>query len=106
LLRLRSGSVLAYGMRGNVYRSEDDGTTWKQVPFDSKATLNGGSVAKDGRIVLAGNRGLIAVSSDDGRSFSFIHAPEGTSISQALIVDDGSLVYTGSLATGRLAVKQ
>jgi len=97
--------VLAFGMRGNIYRSEDEGTTWTQVPFASKATLNGGSVTKDGRIVLSGNRGLIAVSTDDGKTFSLMLAPQGTSISQARIVDDGSLVYTGNLATGRLTLQ-
>ena len=92
-------------MRGNIYRSTDDGATWEQSPFASKATLNAGSVAADGRIVLAGNRGLVAVSEDDGKTFTLYKSPEGQSVSQARIVDATTLVYTGSQATGRLTIK-
>jgi photosystem II stability/assembly factor-like uncharacterized protein len=55
VLELNSGALLAFGMRGNVYRSKDQGESWEQMPFDSNSTLNGGSVAADGRVVLAGN---------------------------------------------------
>ena len=94
--------LLAFGMRGNIYRSSNQGTTWEQVPFASKATLNGGSLAADGRIVLAGNRGLLALSSDGGRTFTLSNAPERTALSQARLLDAGSLVYAGVMASGRM----
>lgn len=98
LLELRSGALLAYGMRGNVYRSKDQGATWEKMPLDSKSTLNGGSVAADGSIVLSGNNGLIAVSTDEGQSFTLLKASEGTSIAQSLMLENRDLVYVGHMA--------
>jgi photosystem II stability/assembly factor-like uncharacterized protein len=101
VLEMKSGAWLAYGMRGNIYRSTDRGERWTKIPFDSKSSLNGGSLSQDGRVVLAGNNGLIAVSSDDGLSFNITHVPEGTSLSQARLMNGKDVVYIGHMATGR-----
>lgn len=106
ILELKFGTLLAFGMRGNLYRSDDRGATWEKVPLDTHSTINGGSVAADGRVVLAGNRGLLAVSNDEGRSFALMNSPEGTSLTQARLLPDGQLVYTGAMATGRLSAER
>ncbi|MGH8519371.1 MAG: WD40/YVTN/BNR-like repeat-containing protein, partial [Panacagrimonas sp.] len=64
------GTVLAYGMRGNVWRSADAGATWSQVDVGSTAAINGGRQLDDGRVVLSGNGGLLLISRDDGRTFA------------------------------------
>ncbi len=61
--------VLAFGLRGNIFFSQDLGRHWKTVATDSDATLNDGAVTEDGRIVLVGNGGAVLVSTDDGQTF-------------------------------------
>jgi photosystem II stability/assembly factor-like uncharacterized protein len=48
------GAIVAFGMRGRIYRSSDAGKSWKQVDNTSQATLMGGTRLPDGGIVLAG----------------------------------------------------
>ncbi|MFO8141801.1 MAG: YCF48-related protein [Marinobacter sp.] len=61
--------VLAFGLRGHVFRSTDLGRNWLVVPSESEATLNSGAVTDDGRIVLVGNGGAVLMSTNGGESF-------------------------------------
>ena len=85
------GTLLAFGMRGNLYRSSDQGQSWRLVPLDTKVALQGGQILPDGRIALVGNAGLLALSSDDGRSFQLGKAAHG-GLAQVVAVADGVLV--------------
>ncbi len=69
------GSVLVFGMRGNVWRSDDMGDSWSQVDSDSNQSFGGGEVLADGTIVLAGLGGAVTYSYDHGRSFSAVIRP-------------------------------
>ena len=69
---LGTGSVneiLAFGLRGNTFKSSDLGKNWKVVPNEGGATLNDGAVADDGRIMLVGNSGAVLLSTNGGDSF-------------------------------------
>jgi photosystem II stability/assembly factor-like uncharacterized protein len=69
---LGTGSVneiLAFGLRGNTFKSSDLGKNWKVVPNEGGATLNDGAVADDGRIMLVGNSGAVLLSTNGGESF-------------------------------------
>ena len=63
------GAVVAFGLRGRIFRSTDGGKTWKAVDNASVATLMGGTRLPDGALVIAGNGGTILVSRDNGQSF-------------------------------------
>ena len=67
---LKGGAVIAYGMRGNAWRSADNGKSWKRVDLGAyKGALQGASQPGDGTTILAGAEGLIAVSRDGGVTF-------------------------------------
>lgn len=69
---LGTGSVneiLAFGLRGNTFKSTDLGKNWKVVPNEGGTTLNDGAVADDGRIILVGNSGAVLLSTNGGESF-------------------------------------
>ncbi len=72
LLIAGDGAVLAFGLRGNVLRSEDAGDTWRPVPVadDPRQGLYGGIRLVDGTLVLVGAGGVVLHSRDDGRSFT------------------------------------
>ena len=66
-LATKGGAWLIYGMRGNVYRSENAGATWTKIDAGGEQTIANGRVLADGRIVLVGVSGKIAISNDDGK---------------------------------------
>lgn len=65
----KPGLVLAYGMRGNVWRSDDAGRNWQKIETGVLTGLNAGAVLDDGRIVLASQGGNVLVGSSDATSF-------------------------------------
>jgi photosystem II stability/assembly factor-like uncharacterized protein len=66
----KAGALVAYGMRGNAFRSRDGGTSWQKVETGVQGGLMGGVVTGDGRIVLVSQGGHVLVSGDDGGSFT------------------------------------
>jgi photosystem II stability/assembly factor-like uncharacterized protein len=72
-LLTKPGLVVAFGMRGNAWRSEDAGKTWQKIETGIQSGLNAGTVLDDGRIVLASQNGNVLVSADNARSFRPAH---------------------------------
>lgn len=72
LVLAEDGAVLAFGLRGNVLRSEDTGNTWSPVSVqdDPQQGLHGGTRLFDGTLVLVGAGGVVLHSRDDGRTFT------------------------------------
>jgi len=75
ILALGSRTVLAFGLRGTILRSDDAGAHWRTIPSGTAASLSYGQALSDGRVVLASLSGQLVVSHDGGASF----APEGKS---------------------------
>ncbi|MFC5463104.1 WD40/YVTN/BNR-like repeat-containing protein [Massilia niabensis] len=69
--------VLAYGMRGAVFRSTDQGRTWGKVDVGSLAGITSGGVTGDGRLVLVGSSGEVWQSSEKGARFSRVGVATG-----------------------------
>ena len=64
-----ASAVLVFGLRGNVFRSDDAGKTWAKVNAGLPATIvSGASLPKD-TIVLADVGGRLALSDNAGRDF-------------------------------------
>jgi len=66
----KPGAVIAFGMRGNAFRSTDSGKIWQKVETGAQGGLTGGVVTDNGRMILVSQGGQLFVSSDDGASFS------------------------------------
>jgi len=65
------GAVIAYGMRGNAFRTTDAGRTWKRIDLGAyKGALQGAAELADGTVVLSGADGLVAASRDRGATFT------------------------------------
>jgi len=62
-------AVIVFGLRGNVYRSDDGGKSWQKVDAGLPAAVTSGTVLSKGTIVLADAGGRIALSDDAGRTF-------------------------------------
>ena len=83
-----AGDLLAFGMRGSLFRSADEGRSWDKVATSSPAGITGGTVLPDGAIALVNQAGGIEVSRDGGRRFDGVRPADPMS-------------YFGVVALGR-----
>ena len=64
-----AGELIVAGLRGNAFRSADQGETWTAVNLPTSASVVDSIRLGDGRIVLATQAGELLLSNDDGQSF-------------------------------------
>ena len=91
----KAGAVIAYGMRGNVFRSSDDGASWQKIETGVPAGLVSSTVTAEGRIVLVSQGGQVLVSSDDGSSFSRVPIEQPTPAAAVATVDTTTIALVG-----------
>jgi photosystem II stability/assembly factor-like uncharacterized protein len=90
------GSVVIFGLRGNVYRSNDASlTSWTQVMVDTKASMMGSTKLADGSIVLAGLSGTLLMSKDNGKTFAKLKTETTKGLSSAIRGGPNSLLIVG-----------
>ena len=61
--------ILAYGLRGNVYESDDLGASWRKVDTGGSVSLIGGQALPNGGAVLVGANGLVLTRKDGASPF-------------------------------------
>jgi photosystem II stability/assembly factor-like uncharacterized protein len=88
-------AVIAYGMRGSVFRTVDRGAHWQALPAASAAGIVSGALCANGDIILASQAGELLVSSDDGVSFGAVATTQRLPISSVASANDGALVVAG-----------
>lgn len=91
----KPGAVIAYGMRGNVFRSSDSGVTWQKIETGVPGGLVSGSVTADGKIVLVSQGGVVLVSNDDGSTFSHVPIEQPIPASAVTSVDTTTIALVG-----------
>lgn len=64
-----AGAVLVYGLRGNAYRSTDQGASWSKVDTGVRTGLTAAALLGDGRLALVSQAGQVLLSADNGASF-------------------------------------
>jgi photosystem II stability/assembly factor-like uncharacterized protein len=85
--------VLAYGLRGTVYRSLDQGRSWEKVETGVTNALTASAVLADGRIALVSQGGQLLVA--DSRAERFVSLP---------LSRNSPLAGIETLGAGRLAL--
>ncbi|MDD2733866.1 MAG: YCF48-related protein [Desulfuromonadaceae bacterium] len=91
------GAVIAFGMRGNTFRSPDGGSHWQKIETGIPAGLVNGTVTEDGKIVLVSQGGQVLVSSDNGLSFNRIPVERPTPAAAITSVDKTTVALVGPL---------
>ena len=90
-----SGELVAYGLRGNAYRSSDKGIHWDKIAM-SPISLTAGIRASDGSLVLADEAGRLLRSVDAGNTFHPLSVPRASAFSGVVQADDGAMVGAGA----------
>ena len=87
--------LVAFGLRGNAYRSLNGGASWQKLETGALTTLTGGTVTKDGRIILVTLLGTLLVSQDNGATFAPGSPQQGLPASALTETETGSLALVG-----------
>jgi photosystem II stability/assembly factor-like uncharacterized protein len=101
-LGLGGDALLAYGLRGHLFRSEDAGESWAAVPTGTEEMLTDALRLRDGTVVVVGLGGVVLVSHDGGRRF--VSHTQADRLGNAAFVQaqDGTVVVAGESGLRRL----
>jgi photosystem II stability/assembly factor-like uncharacterized protein len=104
ILCIDDNTVLAFGLRGNIFRSTDGGNHWNEAPNNEQSMLTAGIILASGNILLSTVADKILMSNDQGQSFYPITQPgiDGT-VAVAESRDQNTILFCGK--HGILAVK-
>ncbi|MDB6164884.1 MAG: hypothetical protein JWQ83_24 [Lacunisphaera sp.] len=105
ILPVAAGRILAYGLRGHILRSEDQGGQWEPINTSAPILIMGGARLGRDVILLGGQGGNFFVSRNAGRSFTaWKPANFGTSIAELVEANDGAIVVVGEAGATRLTL--
>ncbi|HWZ74548.1 MAG TPA: YCF48-related protein [Casimicrobiaceae bacterium] len=88
-------AVVVFGLRGNVYRSDDNGATWTKVDAGLQASVVGATRTAEGTMLLADAGGRVAASSDGGRAFGQVVLTMSMPLTGIADVGGGKLALVG-----------
>jgi len=125
----KPGAVVAYGMGGNIFHSENGGVSWKRAGIDGVTisddrstpayrrlqessvaevppTILGGAVRNDGSIILVDQGGKAMISKDTGKTFTTLKQ-EGPPIPMhaVTVADDTTLATAGWFGIKMLKIR-
>lgn len=99
-------AVLAYGLRGAVYRSADQGQRWEAIPVASQATISAGAVlAGSGEFVLANNSGEVLIGNSAGTAFVVKKTGSAARYTSLVALPDGAVLMSALEGIRRQALK-
>lgn len=102
----KRGALIVYGLRGNVYRSTDNGANWTKVETGLQQAIATSAITDDGRILLATPGGLVLASADDGASFKRLPLEHAMPAFAILAQGRDAVVVAGQRGVRVLPVKQ
>ena len=102
VLAIGESDLIAFGLRGNVYRSADLGQVWSAISSSSQASLMGAQPLAMDRAVLVGQDGTVLLTRDGGRTFTRHRDPAGRAFAAVLQVPDGDLLAFGERGFTRI----
>src|SRR5207248_5227558 len=88
-------AALVYGLRGNVFRSDDGGRTWTKIDAGLAAAIVGATRTAQGATLLADGGGRVAMSADGGRTFNKVTLKQPMPLTGIADAGEGRLALTG-----------
>jgi photosystem II stability/assembly factor-like uncharacterized protein len=88
-------SVLAFGLRGNVYRSDDTGATWTKVDAQLASAVVASMQSPSNATLLADSGGRVVATDDGGRTFTKVPLPQTLPVTGLADAGDGRVALSG-----------
>lgn len=84
------GAWVAYGMRGNAYRSDADTQSWTKSEVPAPISMLGHAKPDDGSLLLVGQGSMVLRSTDGGAAFKVARAGGRAAFTDIGLLADGS----------------
>ncbi|MBA1204823.1 glycosyl hydrolase [Pseudomonas capeferrum] len=94
-LSARGSTLVAYGLRGNAFSSQDHGQHWQPIETPGDASFTASTVLADGSIVLASQAGQLLIGSADGSGFKPLRSDKPMPFFGVAVSDQQTLVAVG-----------
>lgn len=88
-------AVLAYGMRGRLYRTLDRGANWEKITTGLTGGIVAGDVRANGEIALVNQSGEIITSTDDGATFKPVAGVPAIPVASIITLPGGAYMTAG-----------
>ena len=88
-------SALLFGLRGNVYGSNDGGASWSKVDAGLAASVVAATRSADGAVLLADAGGRVSASTDGGRTFTKLTLKQSVPVTSLVEIGEARLVLVG-----------
>lgn len=88
-------TLLAFGLRGTVYRSRDDGNSWAPIETPSQATITAGTVVPAIGFVLVNSAGQLLVGNDNPDSLRIVPLDRYMRLTSVIALRDSTVAMTG-----------
>ncbi len=87
--------VIAFGLRGNAYRSSDRGVQWERLKLPTQASINDGILLPDGRLALVTQAGQVITGALDKSEFEALRVKHHALLASLTLADPQTLVVAG-----------
>lgn len=98
-------ALLAFGMRGSLYRSQNAGDDWQRIDIGTQAGITSGAVLPNGAVLLGSLSGDVARSNDGGLTFEPVDLQRSMPFFGLAARPDGQLTLVGAAGVQHEAVK-
>jgi photosystem II stability/assembly factor-like uncharacterized protein len=88
-------TVVAFGLRGNAFGSDDGGRTWHKVETGLPASIVAGTSLPSGALLLADVGGRLAVSDATGRDFKIVPLKQAMPLAGIADAGNGRIALVG-----------
>ncbi|MBV7495103.1 glycosyl hydrolase [Pseudomonas sp. PDM24] len=91
----KNGLVLAYGLKGTLYRSKDHGSTWTAIDAGVDTALTGGAMLDNGRILLVSQGGQLLSARNTNAAIQALSVERPTMFTALVPVESDKVVIVG-----------
>ena len=95
IARSAEGRLYVAAEAGTIYRSDDEGRSWRTLPSPYEGSFFGALPLKNDDLLLFGLRGHLYRSEDGGEAWSPIELPTDALLSDGFLAPGGHVVITG-----------
>ncbi|MBV6823411.1 YCF48-related protein [Pseudomonas sp. PD9R] len=92
----KPGEVLAFGLRGHVFRSTDGGASWSPLDTGLQVSITAAALGTDGRYRLFSQAGHLLVEQEPEARLQLVAQQSQSPVAGAIQAANGSLIVVGS----------